>query len=304
MIGAARQCAARTVWLFEVLWLTACISDAYLGAAPPDGGSTRPQPSAAGDAGHGSRSADADAATRGDGDTDPSLDAALPREIANAGAPGSPLANPNDSGTGARLGGLPTEGVCIANPSFESAPVSLLYGLAYVQAPWTGCFSLQDAILSAPQWVNETTLVDTGSGVPIANVLRPAADGTTYLYLDTAMGGKGQSTGQLLCGSLLAGHSYGFSLQLMSRVGEVDKNVTLQPGTLEVYASPDNCSTNEGPLWVSPPLTAAWTRHCVTIQPVRDSMNLVFRLPLDPAGRSAIGVDDIRVLPGCGGPLP
>jgi hypothetical protein len=81
-----------------------------------------------------------------------------------------------------------------------------------------------------------------------------------------------------------------------------DKGMPLLPGKLEVYASPDACSLNEGMLWSSPPLTPTWTRHCVRFTPTRDSNNLLLRLPKDAAGRTTLGVDNIRFEPGCGLP--
>jgi hypothetical protein len=194
------------------------------------------------------------------------------------------------------------QALCVAQPSFEIAvPATVLAGIAYTQSPWTACFNLQDLGYSAPLFVNETTLVDTtGTGTNMANVLSPANDGSTYLYLDTSFGGNGQTTGQTLCDTLLAGHSYAFAVDLITRAE--DKGMPLPPGKLEVYASPDGCSLNEGLLWSSPPLTPTWTRHCVRFTPSRDSKNLLLRLPKDAAGRTTLGVDNIRFEPGCGLP--
>jgi hypothetical protein len=39
--------------------------------------------------------------------------------------------------------------VCIAQPSFEGTPATVLYGIASVQPPWATCYTLQDAAYSA-----------------------------------------------------------------------------------------------------------------------------------------------------------
>jgi hypothetical protein len=166
--------------------------------------------------------------------------------------------------------------------------------------PWTACFTLEDATYSAPLWVNENTVVNVG-GVGMSRVLSPASEGSTYLYLDVNLGGQGQSTSAMLCDTLRAGVTYAFALDLMTR--EDDGNgMSLPPGKLEIYASPNSCTLSDGALWTSAALTPQWQTHCAWFTPLHDSNYLILRAPLASAGKSAIGVDHIRAEPGCGAP--
>ncbi|HET6338694.1 MAG TPA: hypothetical protein VFG30_35990 [Polyangiales bacterium] len=298
----ARRCrVSHGPWicLALALSLVACTGEAYLGAIAPDGGRPISQPIGASDASGGRGGSPPSAAGAGDG-------ASNAASGGGAQPPPSPdAATSNDAkapDADAAVQSTGDQTLCLAQPSFEIAiPAAVLAGVAYTQAPWSACFTLQDVTYSAPLFVNEETLVDTtGAGTNMANVLSPANDGSTYLYLDTNFGGNGQTTSQTLCDSLLAGRTYAFAVDLLTRAE--DRGMPLPPGKLEVYASPDGCSLNEGLLWSSPSLTPTWTRHCVRFTPSRDSKNLLLRLPKDPAGRSTIGVDNIRFEPGCGLP--
>jgi hypothetical protein len=299
-ISAPRSPICRYCLAACTLWFTHCTGDAYLGAIATDAGQRLPGPAGATSASGGSASSPPSAARAGSDDPGTFEPDAQRPAFDAGGTSGIDAATPNagDSGDDAGSPSGPSRPLCVVQPSFESAPVGVLAGIGYTQPPWTPCFTLQDVTYSAPLWVNETTLVDTtGTGTNQANVLSPASQGSTYLYLDTSFGGQGQSTSGQLCESLRAGQIYAFVVDLMAR--DVDKGMPLRPGKLEVYASPDGCSLNDGPLWTSPPVGSTWARYCARLSPNRDSMYLILRLPANSAGRSTISVDNIRVDPNC-----
>lgn len=261
-----------------------CASEAYLGAAALDGGLGRSaeKPPA-------SSPIDTAVAENAAGSR---AEARLPDAAVPAIASDPPVAPSSAS-----------EPVCVQLPSFEGPPAPTLYGLANVQSPWAGCYAVIDAVLSAPAFVNQTTLFDSGDGKGLVPGNFPvASQGSTYLYFDMQGGGNGQTISTPTCKPLEAGHSYSFAIDLASRVGQSIRGVAFAPGRLGVYAPSISCAPSDPPLWLSPPLTAAWSRYCVTIRPTNDASYLVLRLPADPAGRAAIYVDNMRSEPGCGAP--
>jgi hypothetical protein len=273
-----------------------CTSEAYLGAAPNDDG-----PWSADDNSQTGATAGRTDSNRNAG-LMPSATHGEPVDAAASAQPSGGF-KPSAAGLAPLTPAGSSAGICVDQGSFELAPLSGQYGFAYLPMPWAGCVALIDGTYSAPECVNETTLIDTGDGRgAIAGVLPMASDGKTYMYLDLLSGSLGQTASALLCQSLRAGHSYSFAVDLASRVGQVDRGVTLAPGRLAVYAQADSCSLVDPPLWTSPPLTARWTQHCVTFTPTTDAAYIALRLLPDPAGRAAIVVDNIRSVPGCGLP--
>jgi hypothetical protein len=268
--------------LITTSWLAGCTSDAYLGAAVLDGGFGRT----------------ADEPTKRD---EPGIDAAVADNAAGSTLPdAAPPVIASDPHVAAESAAEP---VCVQLPSFEGPPAATLYGLANVQSPWAGCYAIIDGVLSAPAFVNQTTLFDTGDGRGFTTGNFPvASQGSTYLYFDTQGGGNGQTISTPTCKPLEAGHTYSFAIELASRVGQSTQGAAFAPGRLAVYAPAVSCAPSDPPLWLSPPLTAAWTRYCITLRPTTDAGYLVLRLPADAAGRAAIYVDDMRSEPGCGAP--
>jgi hypothetical protein len=123
--------------------------------------------------------------------------------------------------------------------------------------------------------------------------------GVGYLYLDT-LRELPERTSQTMCGTLEAGVTYNFAIDLASRVGQVDDGATLAAGALEIFGTNTVCGHAGEPLWRSPPLTRGWAKHCVSITPEADTTILTLQLPSERPAKAAIMIDNIRLDASCG----
>jgi hypothetical protein len=154
--------------------------------------------------------------------------------------------------------------------------------------------------LCAVTIVNDATTIDPQDGTGArAGTLLPPTHGVGYLHFDT-LRDLPERTSQTMCSDLRAGVTYNFAIDLASRAGQTHEGMVLGQGVLEIYGSNTSCGHTGEPLWRSPPLTAEWQTYCVSIKPRQRASVLTLQMPAKDHPRSALLVDNIRLLDRCG----
>jgi hypothetical protein len=226
--------------------------------------------------------------------------------ISDEPQPQPPKAMPTDSGLA-----QPQNPLCLRNPSLDGIPNAgpIAPGTWWPAEAWDLCFNDPEdfpdassvaAQLCAVTIVNDATTIDPQDGTGArAGALLPPTHGVGYLHFDN-LRELPERTSQTMCGDLRAGVTYNFAIDLASRAGQAHEGIVLGQGALEIYGSNISCGHTGEPLWRSPPLTKEWRTYCVSITPRTRASVLTLQMPSKDQPRSAILVDNIRLLDGCG----
>lgn len=208
-------------------------------------------------------------------------------------------------------GSVQPQSLCLHNPSLDGIPNSgpIVPGTWWAAEAWDLCWNEPEDFLDpskaaaqicAVTVINDATTIDPQDGTGArAGVLPPPTHGVGYLHFDN-LRDLPERTSQTMCGDLRAGVTYNFAIDLASRAGQTHEGMVLGQGVLELYGSNTTCGHTGEPLWRSPPLTAEWQTYCVSITPKQRASVLTLQMPSKDRPRSAILVDNIRLLDSCG----
>lgn len=183
---------------------------------------------------------------------------------------------------------VPTEVLCVENPSFEGTPaISFGDPMVFDADPWSLCSNRAD-FLNAPDIGNETVAVTP-------NVLSPS-DGSTYLAL-----GELEQVSQELCEPITGDVPLHFEIDLArADLGEVPAST--EQVFVEIWGGLSvDCSQREL-LWVSRALDVGWQHYCVTLRPRSYMTQLTLRGGSDMTSSSTLShalVDNMRPVGSC-----